>query len=571
MFSRRVTLFLLAAVILLSIALRYPLVDHERYQADSYFIHSLSESIVREGYAMWTIDSLSYFGYYPLSYPSGAPFLFAELSILTGLSMEFVVLLSGMAFAVLFCLVIFCLGREFVIRPEISLIAVLLASVGPRFVDTTYWVGSARGPVIVLMLLLLLLTFRANSKRCPALYPFAALVGFSCFAMHHMAVIIVLFGFSYLGSSFLAKYLVPAVSIGRSKLAYVYVAIVTATILVFISVFDDPFVKAIASNFSGPYLFDFKPAVLSTFMNMAASYTNQIGFILPVAFIGIFVILKGRDRISTTDVFPVLVLIVFLPLLGSSLYISMILLFFVAIICAISIGRMFNSPRSSARVLAATFVFVLLFSSITLPVLSVNNWNSNAYVGGDTTIVDDTLFNDANYLRENYPDEYAVSNVQTATLRLAAFSDMRFLKSGVFSTLSGDIGAAELRGNVTRSGEGFPRNIYVWFTYKEDRKVDLSVELLMRQGVEGFYSAGSISQNAREYFSSHSRLVVVISNSWQQEFVTDYDVLIADFPGELRNGEWLTGGGAATVYHTLPSYLAYQSHDFSVYLAELPS
>ncbi|MFY9606099.1 MAG: hypothetical protein WAS24_05155, partial [Thermoplasmata archaeon] len=83
---RNTVLLLLLALILLSVAVRYPLVEHERYQTDSYYIHYLSKTIADDGYAKWTFNSLSYIGYYPFSYPAGVPFLISELSSATGVS-----------------------------------------------------------------------------------------------------------------------------------------------------------------------------------------------------------------------------------------------------------------------------------------------------------------------------------------------------------------------------------------------------------------------------------------------------------------------------------------------------
>src|SRR5512136_1042832 len=108
--SRRTIVLLLIALSIGAVALRYPFVDHERSQSDSYFIHTLAQSIVHNGQAVWTFHPLSYFGYYPVSYPSGMPFVLSEFSILTGLSVEVVTLLSGMLVGVLMCLASFCLA-----------------------------------------------------------------------------------------------------------------------------------------------------------------------------------------------------------------------------------------------------------------------------------------------------------------------------------------------------------------------------------------------------------------------------------------------------------------------------
>jgi type IV secretory pathway VirB3-like protein len=144
--SKRTLILLLGALLLLSIVVRYPLVEHERYQTDSYTIHNLSKSILDFGQAKWIFNPLSYFGLYPLSYPTGVPLVLAELSVATGVSVEFAILLSNMMFGLLFCLGVFLLSRQLIGRSDYVLLATFFAVLSARFVDTTYWNGSARGP-----------------------------------------------------------------------------------------------------------------------------------------------------------------------------------------------------------------------------------------------------------------------------------------------------------------------------------------------------------------------------------------------------------------------------------------
>ncbi len=199
---------LLLALLLFTLVLRYPMVEHERYQADSYFIHRLSQSIVNEGRALWTFNSLSYIGYYPFSYPSGTPFFIADLALLTGLSVETTILVSGVLFGMMFCLAAFCIAREFLSDSRFILVATLFMVLGSRFIDTTYWVGSARGPLVVLMILSVFVVFRASSLRRPLLLPIAVVLAFGCLALHHMAVLYLFFGIAFVIASLGADFVV---------------------------------------------------------------------------------------------------------------------------------------------------------------------------------------------------------------------------------------------------------------------------------------------------------------------------------------------------------------------------
>ena len=72
--GRRTTLALLAAIVVVSLLVRYPRSDHE-VGVDSFFVHTLGQSIVANGRAEWILNPFSFFGWYPLSYPSAVPFL----------------------------------------------------------------------------------------------------------------------------------------------------------------------------------------------------------------------------------------------------------------------------------------------------------------------------------------------------------------------------------------------------------------------------------------------------------------------------------------------------------------
>ena len=60
---------ILFIIILLSLIIRIPFTPHE-IGNDSFYVHSMTHSIIQEGYAKWVIHPASLFGLYPYSYPS---------------------------------------------------------------------------------------------------------------------------------------------------------------------------------------------------------------------------------------------------------------------------------------------------------------------------------------------------------------------------------------------------------------------------------------------------------------------------------------------------------------------
>lgn len=565
-FSRRTILFLLGVCILMSLLLRYPLVEHERYQTDSYFIHYLSQTIATDGRAAWLIHPLSYLGYFPFSYPSGIPFVIAELSAMTGISVEVSILTFNMITGLLFCLSVFALAREFVSRPSVVILVTFLSILGARFVDTSYWDGSARAPLVALMTLFLFILFRMFSSRRRELVVAGGVVAFGCFATHHMAVLVVLFGLAYVMTVVHTQYLIPRAISKKRRMSVAYYVTLTVALAAFSWGMFDVLSSQMVRGFQETSIFSIDMTYLSILVNMAIVYTNQIGFIMVLAVAGIAFMFKGH-RMSTKNLFPLAVLIAFVPLLGNPLYISMVIAPYVAILGA----RFLSCLPAKIGTRASSLVLVLLLaSSIALPAWSVNRWNGLEFMSGDTVVVDAQTFNDAQYYRAVAGDAYAISNVKPLDLRIAALSEARFLSSGVPVLVNGDLDASEVRDGISWSSDSFPRNVYRWFTYSEPFNVDQSVRGLMLYGV-GYLMGPTASADTKEYFGSHRSMVVVIDNEWPASVVSMYSVQNGQFPTELRLAEWQSYSDSGSEAIHLESYAFYSSSTSTSYIVRLPA
>ena len=556
-------LFVIGGILLPSLSIRYPLLENERFQSDSYFIHILADSIVEDGRAKWTFNPLSYVGYYPFSYPSGVPFLLAELSELTGLQIEICVLLTDMILAILFCLGGFLLARQFIIRPEFVLLAVLFTVLGPRFVDTTYWDASARGPLIVFLTLAVLTASRGAAMGHGKLFAIAFAFGAVTFALHHMAVLLVLFGISYLIATFQSRYLLPRIMIRRRQAAAVINSLFIICVFVVTYVLFNYLVSPEYTGLNEGSLFDFEIPMLTTFANLAASYTNQIGFILPVAVLSI-VSLFRRSQFSLSNIFLFSVLVAFIPLLDRALYVTMVLTPFVAILGTLGIR---NLAASSKRKFMVIFlVVVLVASSIFLPVWSNARWNHERYLTGDTVAVDNQAFNDASYLRATYPGTFAMSNNNIGSMVLFACSDTGFLGSGIMLAINGDITEQDIE-NVTFSDADFPTNLYIWFEYPSEPRADVYVLSVYVKGMNALVGPASVEASAY-YFSRHSRLLVLVDNDLPSKYANQYGVIGATLPEELLNAEWQGRQPSESESSPMQSYMIYQSAGQTVYIFE---
>jgi hypothetical protein len=552
--SRKVVFLFLAVLILLSIAVRYPLVEHERFQTDSYTIHLFAKSIADNGYAKWTFHMLSYVGYYPISYPSGSPFLLAEFSSVTGMGLESSILLMNALFAALFSLGAFLLARQFTKRSEYAFLAAFFIVTGARFVDTTYWDASARGPVIVLMTLAVFVLFRGAATGQTRMLIFAVLFGVGSFATHHMAVLLILFGFGYTLAGFQTRYLLPKFRNHKFRVAAVWnVTLAVAIALVSYGFFGYPSDLA-EMNLRESSLFNLNPAGLSIALNMAVSYTNQIGFIIVFAFLGILNMVRER-RLPVEGRFIVSVLIAFIPVLGNTLYISMLLAPFICVLGVLYISKMLKSARKS---LMFAVVLVLMSSAVFLPFWSSHRWNGGGgYQSGQIVEVDSRIYSDATYLKCQYPGTFGISNANTFCVQLYVFSDTRFLASGLALAFNDDVSRSDLRGNVTLSSAPFPNNLYNWLEYANEPNLDYYVRQLF---TGGFGSLG-ITQ-IREYFSTHPKLVVAVDNALPTEYAETYYRLNSTLQIQLENATWQSNP-------RVDSYMIYQSGRLTLYAVGL--
>ena len=562
MYGRRTVLLLLILVAILAVVIRYPCTEHERYQADSYFIHYLSESIVDAGYAEWTISPLSYVGYFPLSYPSGVPFLLSEMSMLTGLSVDASILLFGIIIGVLFSLGVFCLGREFIPGVEFAILATLLATLGPRFVDTSSWVGSARAPLVLLLMMTVLIAWRSGESGRLRALSVAAMLTFGCIACHHMAVLFVLFGLAYLLASLGMVYSQRRMHLSRKRAATLYLLAVLSLCTIAPFFLFESLLDSVLHSFGSDYVFDFDPAAASVILNLGISYTHQIGFILPIAVLGV-IVGWTRARLSIRYLFLILTLVAAIPLLGRALYISMLLLPFVAVLGALVIYQAFRTTKRES--LLRVGLTSLIIFSIILPIWSVGFWNGQEYLSGDTVEVPSETYNDASYLRENFKETFAIANSEVTALQMATLAKSYILREGIYSILNGEIDGDKLRSSIELSADRFPENLYSWFTYEESVDIDYFVLGLMTKGYSFLESSQGTSSGAYDYFSSHSNLVVLVDNEWSESYVTEYGVSQSAFLTEIKNGVWIDGESSNAV----DSYQVFQSGGMTAYILDL--
>ena len=201
--SRRLILTVLVAMAFGSLAMRYP-TGHE-VGVDSFAIHTMAESIVVTGDAAWILNPLSYFGLYPVSYPSAGPFLLASLSLTTGIEIEGSILVSSLLLGVAGILTSYIMAREFRRSGSFALTVAFVYAFAPRFLASNLWQASTRNLFMALLPLFVWALLRFQRQPSAKNLTIGSVGVATLAASHHLVVLALVMAVALLFSIILRK------------------------------------------------------------------------------------------------------------------------------------------------------------------------------------------------------------------------------------------------------------------------------------------------------------------------------------------------------------------------------
>jgi len=338
---------LMALLLLLNIVIRIPSIPHEKGY-DSFFIHSLANSISNFGSAEWWINWMSVFGLYPYSYASAVPFTLSGLSQLTGIEMEYVILLfcvflglfsifSSYLLATIFC-------DSFIQRFLFS----ILFSLSAGTINLTTWEITTRAQFLVLFPFIMYLFFKMMKLQIKYVKLFIIMI-ILLFATHHYVYFALFYSmlilFVYIGYTYGQK-----IKLTRVNINYLYLLIV----LFFISV---------------PFLFPAKFGLITAgsrytwIQNMVVISVRNLGFVFPLAIGGFaYISLKMSKRFEEWAILICLVPTLIFSYNLTYGYITTYL--FLTLIGTIAIlNVMKNYKQKTKLVLGVIVIFLILNTS----------------------------------------------------------------------------------------------------------------------------------------------------------------------------------------------------------------
>lgn len=330
-----------------------PSIPHEKGY-DSFFIHSLANSISNYGVANWWINWMSAFGLYPYSYASAVPFTLSGISQLTEIRMEISILL--------FCVF---LGL-FSIFASYSLATVIYNSFLQRFIfatafslsagmiNLTTWEITTRAQIIVFFPLLLYLVFQVIKVKLKFI-PLYIITSILLLATHHFIYIMIFYSGLIIICSLIYKFNLRAnlpqiqkTNLKKINLNYIYISTI---LLIIISIF----------------LFGSKWGLISSgsryawIIDIIIITARNVGVMLPLAFGGLIYIIFKKNKLLEEWA----ILICLIPTLVFSfnqIYGYLTIYLFAILLAGTGFFNIIKNQKRSKTIIISTIIMFLILN-----------------------------------------------------------------------------------------------------------------------------------------------------------------------------------------------------------------
>lgn len=344
--------------ILVSLLMRYPLVPHEQGW-DSFIIHQMGQSVNRYGYMKWVIHPLSYIGYYPYSYASGVPAVLSSISQISGLEMEYTILLFCFFESVLFFLLAYMAASQFTNKFMFKMFVAFLYSLSPGVIWFSDWTVSTRGALIMLMPLFIFLLFKSQSHESRnKMLGLALFIFLMAATIHNMFLffLIILIAFFISKVIFTMKYAVSSTSVGKKGARRTRLMIQGVFLLVFLGLIYVPV-------FLNLGLSSYRHINYDMMMDLGRQYGGKLGLLFVLLPVGIYFLLKTKRK-GLPEVFMMLMTILLAPILLSPYYVSLGFLFIFLMLCTYALTPLFRAGNMKSpdrrKVKAVTMALLLI-------------------------------------------------------------------------------------------------------------------------------------------------------------------------------------------------------------------
>jgi hypothetical protein len=352
--SIRTKLLLMGLLLILNTIIRIPSIPHEKGY-DSFFIHSLANSISNYGVAKWWINQASIFGLYPYSYASAVPFTLSGMSQLTGIKMELAILL--------FCIILglFSIFASFLLAKVLfddnflyEFIFAAIFSLSAGILNLTTWEITTRSQILVFFPFILYLVFQIIKLKAKFFLLFIMTLTL-LIATHHFFYLILFYSclitICALFYNFIEKYKHihhQKIRLRNNSLNYIYISIF---IIIFITIFLNGTQMGLLDSGSK----------YSWILNIIVIAARNLGFVFPLSAGGLLYLTLKKDKLMKEWS----ILICLLPTIFFSFnetYGYLIIYMLCIWLGAVGFINLIKNQKRNSRVVSTTLIILLIFN-----------------------------------------------------------------------------------------------------------------------------------------------------------------------------------------------------------------
>jgi len=367
--SKRTKYVMLGLLAVLNLILRLPVTPHE-IGIDSFHIHTRANFISTTGCADWILNPLSFFGLYPLSYPSGEIFFLSGLSQCTHVEMEWTIWIAATFFGVLGMFTAYLMAKE--IRNDFlfAFSVAFIYSTSRMFIGFTTWTVSTRGLFMAILPLLiwsLLRSYNQKEDRLKYLL-FAVSLLIVLGTIHRMVfftpLILIAFGVAVLFYTANKKFKVPKITPKTTVIAF-FALFIQLLLLPFTPLGFYHDIEAFeAGHYYGYFFHGSTPYHI--LLNIGAEYAMAVGILIILVPIGLILLLLKKQK-AFSDVFLLALILCFAPFLADPGYMRFFVLFILSLLISFGLLEILKLLGTVKKVKSAApliIISILAFSAL---------------------------------------------------------------------------------------------------------------------------------------------------------------------------------------------------------------
>lgn len=418
-FSKKNKIILLFLLVAINITIRYPNIPHAA-GADTFLVYGMANSISSEGYAKWVIHPASFFGQYPLSYPSALPFSLSGISQIFGFDVEHAILFFDMILAIFGLFAAYLMAKAMVDDDFFAFIVAFTFSLSPAFINFTYWGASSRNMFIAILPISIYFLFKI--KKMLDLKLFIWIIFFVLLvAVHKMFLFLPIIVFIYLFSLLMFKINthIEKRSVSNSHIHFFYISLIILA-LFFIIQFTEfsPVGSGKTYNYQTGRFFS-GTDTFTIILNMFTDYIGNSGILILIGWIGLYKMMIRQNK-NFYDVFVVILLMVFSSILLFGMYVSLFMLPIFSILIGISLIEIYKIFSNRQKIFCG-FLTICLIISIGFSIFMLKT--------SEGTYLSEKEFNTGNFIKYNTNSAF-IANVGVLAGRISAVSLKKSLPPG---------------------------------------------------------------------------------------------------------------------------------------------